>query len=98
MYPWLSCGGGRSQIVDPGGPVLQQADDNETILTEILDLDHVTRTCEYGTIGLAQTLKQLRDSGQHFPAYENGRVQAGGLGNPGRLAFHRNLDRSRAKG
>jgi predicted amidohydrolase len=86
-------GGGRSQIVDPDGRILQQAGDNETILTEILDLDHVTRTREYGTIGLAQTLKQIRDSGQHFPVYEDGRVQAGGFGDLGPLAFHRKLDR-----
>ena len=50
-------GGGRSQIIDPDGRILQRAGDHETILTEIIDLDHVQRTREFGTIGLAQTLK-----------------------------------------
>ena len=56
--PW---GGGRSTIIDPDGRVLQEASTNQTILTEILDLDHTTRTREFGTLGLAQTLKQLRE-------------------------------------
>ena len=64
--PW---GGGRSLIVDPDGRVVQQAGTQETILTEILDLDRVTLAREYGNLGLAQTLKQLRDSGLKFPPY-----------------------------
>lgn len=66
--PW---GGGKSMIVDPDGRILQQASTNETILTEILDLDKVTQTREYGTLGLAQTLKQMRDTPINFPQYEN---------------------------
>ncbi len=85
-------GGGRSLIVDPDGRVLQQAGDHETILTETLDLDHVTRTREYGTIGLAQTLKQLRDSGIAFPVYQNGSVRGGSFAHLGPLAFHRDLN------
>ncbi len=81
-------GGGRSLMVDPDGRILQCAGERETILTEIIDLDHVTRTREYGTIGLAQTLKQLRDSGQHFPPYHNGNLQKGSLRDLGELAFH----------
>lgn len=46
-------GGGRSLIVDPDGRILQQAGDHETFLTEIIDLDHLVRTREYGTLGLA---------------------------------------------
>ena len=65
--PW---GGGRSMLVDPDGRVLQQTTVQETILTEIIDLDRVTMTREYGNLGLAQTLKQLRDSGIKFPPYE----------------------------
>ena len=49
-------GGGRSTMIDPDGRVLQEAGSNQTFLTEIIDLDHVTRTREYGTLGLAQTL------------------------------------------
>lgn len=65
--PW---GGGRSMMVDPDGRILQQTGTQETILTEILDLDRVTRAREFGNLGLAQTLKQLRDSGIKFPPYE----------------------------
>lgn len=88
-------GGGRSLIVDPDGRVLQQATDHETILTEILDLDHVTRTREYGTIGLAQTLKQIRDSGHTFPIYRQGKVEPTGFEHLGPLTYHRRLDLSR---
>ena len=60
-------GGGRSTIIDPDGRVLQEASTNQTFITEMIDLDHTTRTREFGTLGLAQTLKQLRDSGHKFP-------------------------------
>lgn len=66
--PW---GGGKSMIVDPDGRVLQQAQTNETILTEIIDLDKVTQSREFGTLGLAQTLKQMRDADIKFPQYQN---------------------------
>ena len=84
-------GGGKSLIVDPDGRVLQTAGDHETILTEILDLDHVSRTREYGSLGLAQTLKQLRDSGQRFPIYEQGVAAGEGFKKLGQLALHREL-------
>jgi predicted amidohydrolase len=81
-------GGGRSTIIDPDGRILQQAGTNQTFMTEMLDLDHTTRTREYGTIGLAQTLKQLRDSGHKFPIYENQGAARGGFDQLGKLAFH----------
>ena len=84
-------GGGRSVIVDPDGRVLQQAGDHETILTEILDLEHVTRTREFGTIGMAQTLKQLRDSGHTFPIYKQGIANGDGFKALGELVLHREL-------
>jgi predicted amidohydrolase len=65
--PW---GGGRSMIVDPDGRVLQQTGTQETILTEMLDLDRVTLAREYGNLGLTQTLKQMRDSNITFPQYQ----------------------------
>src|SRR5215216_881300 len=68
LGPW---GGGRSLIVDPEGRVLQQAGEHDMILTEILDLDQVRKVREYGTLGLCQTWKQLRDFPGHFPVYEN---------------------------
>lgn len=84
-------GGGRSLIVDPDGRILQQAGERETFLTEIIDLDHVTRTREFGTIGLGQTLKQLRDAKHFFPMYADGRLQKGSFDDLGPLAFHKNL-------
>jgi len=81
-------GGGRSTIIDPDGRILQQVGTNQTFMTEMLDLDHTTRTREYGTIGLAQTLKQLRDSGQKFPIYENHGAAKGGFDQLGKLQFH----------
>lgn len=65
-------GGGRSLIVDPDGRVLQQADQHESILTEILDLDRVSRARELGTLGLSQTWKALRDNPVYFPPYAEG--------------------------
>jgi len=85
-------GGGRSTIIDPDGRVLQEASTNQTVLTEILDLDHVTRSREYGTLGLAQTLKQLRDAGHKFPIYGNQPVQPGAFDKLGQLAFHKDLN------
>lgn len=81
-------GGGRSTIIDPDGRILQQAGTNQTFMTEMLDLDHTTRTREYGTLGLAQTLKQLRDSGHKFPIYENQGLTKGGFDQLGKLTFH----------
>lgn len=66
--PW---GGGFSQVIDPNGRVVQRATGTETVVTELLDLDLVTRTREYGTLGMTQTLKQLRDSKINFPQHRN---------------------------
>jgi formamidase len=85
-------GGGRSIMINPDGRVLQEAGVNQTILTEIIDLDHVTHTREYGTLGLAQILKQLRDSGHRFPPYVNGNLAQGSFKKLGQLAFHQSLE------
>lgn len=87
-------GGGRSTLIDPDGRVLQQASTNQTFLTEIIDLDHVTRTREYGTLGLAQTIKQLRDSGMRFPVYEEDNLSQGSFKDLGPIRYHRNLETS----
>jgi formamidase len=84
-------GGGRSTFIDPDGRVLQEAGANQTILTEIIDLDHVTRTREYGTLGLAQTLKQLRDSEHKFPIYEDGQLAKGSFDQLGAIKYHHSL-------
>lgn len=83
-------GGGRSLIVDPDGRILQEAGTNQTIMTEMIDLDHTTRTREYGTLGLAQSLKQLRDSRQTFPVYGDMGLPEGSFKELGTLTFHKN--------
>lgn len=85
-------GGGRSTIIDPDGRVLQEAGTNQTFLTEMIDLDHTTRTREYGTLGLAQTLKQLRDSGHTFPIYGEQRIAKGSFDALGELKLHRDIN------
>jgi len=65
-------GGGRSSITDPDGRVLQLVDQHETVITEVLDLDRVTAAREYGTVGLTQTWKALRDLPVTFPPYAEG--------------------------
>ncbi len=66
LGPW---GGGRSCFVDPEGRLLQQAGDHDMIMTELLNLDQVTKTREFGTLGLCQTWKQLREFRGRFPIY-----------------------------
>ncbi len=84
-------GGGRSTIIDPDGRILQQAGTNQTFMTEMIDLDHTSRTREYGTLGLGQTLKQLRDSGHTFPVYgDHGAAKGGSFDQLGELKFHQN--------
>ncbi len=68
LGPW---GGGRSLFVDPEGRVLQQAGEHDMILTELIDLDQVRKTREFGTLGLCQTWKQLREFQGQFPIYSN---------------------------
>jgi predicted amidohydrolase len=85
-------GGGRSTMIDPDGRILQEASTNQTFLTEIIDLDHTSRTREFGTLGLAQTLKQLRDCDQTFPIYEDGNLARGSFANMGALKYFRQLE------
>jgi formamidase len=49
---------GRSLIVDPEGLVRLQAGDGEELLTDVLDLDAVTRVREYGTAGVSRLWDQ----------------------------------------
>jgi formamidase len=91
-------GGGRSTIIDPDGRILQEIGTNQTFMTEMIDLDHTTRTREYGTLGLGQTLKQLRDSGHAFPIYGNGKLPEGSFENLGALKLHRNIDIAKETG
>jgi formamidase len=67
---------GRSLIVDPEGLVRQQAGDGEELITDVLDLDAVTRVREYGTGGVSRMWEQLirTGSGIELPMY-GGAVQ-----------------------
>jgi formamidase len=51
---------GRSLIVDPEGLVRQQAGEAEELLTDVLDLDAVTRVREHGTAGVSRIWDQAR--------------------------------------
>lgn len=86
--PW---GGGRSMIVDPDGRVLQKAGERETILTEIIDLDNVKKAREFGSLGLCQLWKQLKDHPVPFPIYENEIASGKIYEDLGQLKFHRKL-------
>jgi predicted amidohydrolase len=66
----LGIGGiGRSIFVDPEGHVLQTSGEAPVIMTEVIDLDVVTRVREYGTLGTSQVWKDLRDYKGKFPIY-----------------------------
>src|SRR5256885_16774610 len=50
---------GRSVIVDPEGIVRYQAGSAEEVITDVLDLDAVTRGREYGTFGVSRMWDQF---------------------------------------
>jgi formamidase len=54
---------GRSVIIDPEGLVRLAAGDGEELLTDVLDLDAVTRVREYGTAGVSRLWDQATRSG-----------------------------------
>jgi len=62
---------GRSAIVDPEGIVRIQAGDTEEMLTDVLDLDAVTRVRRFGTAGVSRMWDQLERQGPgiHLPMY-----------------------------
>jgi predicted amidohydrolase len=54
---------GRSLVVDPEGLVRVEApSESPTVLTDVLDLDHVTRARTYGTAGLNRVWDQFHDN------------------------------------
>jgi hypothetical protein len=89
MFPWLPNEGARL-LGASDGRRLQEVGTNQTLVTELIDLDHTTRTREFGTLGLGQTLKQLHDSGHKFPIYGNQGVGPGAFDQLGDLKFHHN--------
>ena len=56
-----SPGLGGSLIVDPEGHDLQVAGQGEVFMTEVLDLDAVTRVREHGTVAMSRMWAQLAD-------------------------------------
>jgi predicted amidohydrolase len=64
-------GPGRSVIVDAEGHLLQQAGDGEEYLSEVLDLDTVTRVRRSGSVAMNRMWAQLDDegSGIYLPMY-----------------------------
>lgn len=70
-------GPGRSVIVDPEGHVLQMAGDGEEQLSEVLDLDTVTRVREYGSVGLNRLWEQLdaEGLGLRLPMYGGATIE-----------------------
>jgi formamidase len=67
---------GRSLVVDPEGLVRVEAGSGEELLTDVLDLDTVTRVREHGLAGVSRMWEQLLRAGPavELPAY-GGRVQ-----------------------
>ena len=61
--PWPSSSAtrllGRSLIADPEGHVRQQTHSTEEVVTDVLDLDAVTRVRTHGSFGLNRTWDQL---------------------------------------
>jgi predicted amidohydrolase len=84
-------GVGRSIFVDPEGRVLQESGGRETILTEVIDLDMVSRAREYGTLGLCQVWKNLRDFEGTFPMYSGDMRNGEIFRSLGPLTLHRKI-------
>ncbi|GAA2907946.1 hypothetical protein GCM10010517_74380 [Streptosporangium fragile] len=55
-------GTGRSLVVDPEGRVRVEAGEAATVLTDVLDLDDVTRVRRYGTAGLNRVWAQFAET------------------------------------
>jgi len=79
QYYWFSLNGvgaggtGQSVFIDPEGRILQQSGEGERLMTELIDLDLVSRVREYGTLGQCQVLKAFRAFRGRFPVYEQKR-------------------------
>jgi len=68
-------GTGRSMVVDPEGLVRHEAGEGATVISDVLDLDAVTRVRRYGTAGLNRLWSQFRsgDVPLALPLYD-GRI------------------------
>ncbi len=67
---------GRSVVVDPEGMVRAEGGEGEEMITDVVDLDAVTRTREYGLAGVSRMWEQLLRAGPavDLPAY-GGRIR-----------------------
>jgi len=81
-------GVGQSIFIDPEGHVLQTSGEGEMILTEVIDLDQVSRVREYGTLGLCQVWKALGRFGNRFPVYGDDLRKGAVFENLGPLKLH----------
>ena len=61
-----SAGLGRSVIVDPERIVRLQAGDGEELITDVLDLDAVTRVRHFGTAGVSRAWEQINRQGPNI--------------------------------
>lgn len=88
----LGAGGiGQSVFVDPEGRILQRAGAGEQYLTEIIDLDLVSRVREYGTMGHCQVLKEFGSYKGTFPVYEDEWSKAEVFKSLGPVKLHKKL-------
>jgi formamidase len=58
---------GRSAIFDPEGVVRLEAGNSEEILTDVLDLDAVTRVRRFGTAGVSRMWNQIQHDSRFHP-------------------------------
>jgi formamidase len=85
-------GGGNSIFTDPEGRVLQQAGENETVMTEVIDFDKVSWIRQFGSFGMNPLWKSFRDSAIQgdFPPYH--KIQEGHIfKNLDDLSLHKNV-------
>jgi formamidase len=69
---------GRSIVADPEGRVRVAAGSGEELVSDVLDLDAVTRVRRFGTGGVSRMWTQLDDGAAasvQLPMYEGGRIR-----------------------
>ena len=89
----LGVGGvGCSIFVDPQGRVLQTSGESELIMTEVIDLDLVSRVREYGTLGTSQVWKDLGNFKGKFPIYQDDILKGELFKSLGPLELHKRID------
>jgi len=71
-------GYGQSIVVDPEGNVRAQAGEGATVITDVIDLEHVSTVRRYGTAGVNRMWQQFtsEDSAIELPLYD-GRIDPG---------------------